>query len=196
LIGASNTILREKGSAYEFTPWREVPTGEEGRLFGRPTGTPAYRIEYPIAKLRGDEYLEDTAVRPALQVLADPRFATANAEMLKAHEEYRRGRYPEALTACSSAFESVLKTICTAKGWTFNPDKDACAALVKACKDNGLFPGFYQPIFEATGTIRNKLGSAHGKGPAPLYQVRKEDVEHALQVTAAHIVLLVGRAQL
>jgi hypothetical protein len=190
-----NAIFRQEGIGYELTPWREVEVGE-GRLFGRSTRGPAIRIEYPTIRTRGEEALEEAVVRPALQVLADPRFATANAEMLKAHQHHRKGEDADAITACGCAFESVLKTICSIKGWRYDADKDACAALVKACRDNGLFPPFYAPIFEATGTIRNKLGDAHGKGPTPLYTVTKEHVEHAIQVTSAHIVLLVNLAQL
>jgi hypothetical protein len=142
------------------------------------------------------EYIEETAIRPALQALTDPRFATANEEMKKAFEHQRKGDSNEdAITACGRAFESVLKTICEIKNWNYVADKDACAALIKACQDHNLFPGFYAPIFQATGTIRNKLG-AHGKGPTPLYKVEKAHVEHAIQLTTAHIVLLVGLAKL
>jgi hypothetical protein len=190
-----NSIFREEGAGYELTPWRVVACGE-GSLFGRPTGYPASRIVFPIIKKRGEEVLEEAAVRPALQVLADSRFATANAEMNKAHQHHRKGEDDDAITACGCAFESVLKTICAIKGWTYDANRAGCADLVKVCKDNGLFEGFYVPIFEATGTIRNKLGDAHGKGPRPLYAVKREHVEHAIQVTSAHIVLLVGLANL
>src|SRR4051794_21857001 len=64
----------------------------------------------------------------------------------------------------------------------------------KACNANGLFPPFYAPIFEAVGTIRNKMGDAHGRGPTPLYAVAKEHADHMLQMTSAHITLLVRLA--
>jgi hypothetical protein len=47
---------------------------------------------------------------------------------------YRRGRYADALTSCGSAFESVLKTICTAKKWLYNPDKAMCPALLRTAE--------------------------------------------------------------
>src|SRR5262245_13749530 len=178
-----NTILREEGIGYEFTPWRVARAGT-ANLYGHEL--PAYYTDYPQARKRGEEYLEETAVRPCLQALADPRFATANDELMTAFQAARKGEDDDAITACGAAFETVLKTICTVKGWAYDPHKYGCADLVKVCKDNDLFPGFYAPIFGATGTIRNKLGDAHGKGPAPLYEVGPANVEHAIQLTCAH----------
>lgn len=145
---------------------------------------------------KNKQFSHETTIRPCLEFLADPRFHTANAEMLKAHDDYRKGDYADAITSCGSAFESVLKTICDHHSWAYDPDKDTCSKLVGICRDNGLFPPFYAPIFEATGTIRNKLGDAHGRGPTPIYAIRKEHVDHMIQITSAHILLLVELAKL
>jgi hypothetical protein len=191
-----NAILREEAVGYELTPWTES-IGEPVKLPApRKTGARYLNIEYPRVVELDDLHQHESIVRPCLQLLTDRRFHTANAEMLKAHEEYRRGHLPDAITVCGAAFESVLKTICALKNWPFDPDKDTCSDLVKICKDQGLFAPFYAPIFLATGTVRNKLGDAHGRGPKPLYQVDREHVQHLLQMTSAHIVLLVGLAKL
>jgi hypothetical protein len=90
----------------------------------------------------------------------------------------------------------VLKTICDLQGWRYDPDKDTCARLVKICKENGLFPPLYEAILVGTGTIRNKLGDAHGRGPNPVHQASQEQAAHMIQMTSAHITLLVGLAKL
>jgi hypothetical protein len=195
-VEAINAVFHEEAIGYELTAWREIATGEPATLDGRiiPNGV-SLRIEHPQIIKKDEQYTHSEIVQPCLAALGHPKLATANAEMLTALEEYRFGKYADALTSCGSAFESVLKTICQHFGWTFDPDKDTCSKLVSICRDNGLFPPFYAPIFEATGTIRNKLGDAHGRGPAPMYAVGKEHVDHMIQMTAAHIVLLVGLAK-
>lgn len=196
-VEAINAVLHEEAIGYELTAWREIETGEPAKLFGRTISSgKSYRIEYPQIVKKDEQFTHEEIVRPCLIALGHPKLETANAEMLAALEEYRAGKYADALTSCGSSFESVLKTICNHFGWTFDPDKDACAKLVAVCRENGLFPPFYAPIFEATGTIRNKLGDAHGRGPTPMYAVGKEHVDHMIQMTAAHIVLLVGLAKL
>jgi hypothetical protein len=196
-VEAVNAVLHEDAIGYELTAWREIETDEPAKLFGRIIGSgKSFKIEYPRIIKKGDQYTHAEIVQPCLVALGHPKLSTANAEMLAAMEEYRAAKYADALTSCGSAFESVLKTICQHFAWPFDPDKDTCSKLVGICRDNGLFPPFYSPIFEATGTIRNKLGDAHGRGPAPMYAVGKEHVDHMIQMTAAHIVLLVGLAKL
>lgn len=195
-VDAINRIFEEDSIGYELTPLVEIPV-EGGTLFGRRSpGMKSYRIEPPRVIRKDEKLLHSQAVQPCLQVLSDPRFATANTELLKAFEDARKGRYADAITSCGSAFESVLKTICDQKGWPHDPDKDTCSKLLEACKDNGLFPPFYKPLFEATGTIRNKLGDAHGRGPSPQYAPSKEFAEHMLHQTCSHVVLLVSLAKI
>ncbi len=191
-----NSILRECGIGYEFTPWVEHLGKKIDMGPGTASGARELHIEYPRAVKLDHLHQHEATVRPCLHILSDLRFQTANAEMLKAHDDYRHGRYDDAITSCGAAFESTLKTICSLKGWTFDADRDACSQLVSICRANGLFPGYYAPIFEATGTIRNKLSDAHGRGPTPQYTVGKEHVQHVLQMTSAHIILLVALAKL
>lgn len=196
-VEAINAVLHEEAIGYELTAWREIETGEPVKLLGRTISSgKSIKIEYPRIINKSDQYTHTEIVQPCLVALGHPKLSTANNEMLAALEEYRAGKYADAVTSCGSAFESVLKTICQHFGWSFDPDKDTCSKLVGICRENGLFPPFYSPILEATGTIRNKLGDAHGRGPAPLYSVGKEHVDHMIQMTAAHIVLLVGLAKL
>lgn len=195
-VDAVNTIFREEAIGYDLSPLVRHESDEPGFLFGRRIGGKALRFDFPKFVRKDENLLHEQTVRPCLEVLSNPKLRIANAEMLKAHTDYRKGNYADAITACGSAFESVLKTICDHHGWSYDSDKDTCSKLVSICRDNGLFPPFYAPIFEATGTIRNKLGDAHGRGPAPMYAVVKENVDHMIQMTSAHIILLVGIANL
>lgn len=195
-VDAVNTIFREDAIGYELSPLVQRETNEPAFLHGRRLSGKTIRFDFPKFVRKDESLLHEQSVRPCLEVLGNPKFSTANAEMLKAHEDYRKGNYPDSITACGSAFESVLKTICDHHGWPYDPDKDTCVKLVNTCREKGLFPPFYTPIFDATGTIRNKLGDAHGRGPVPMFAVGKEHVDHMIQMTSAHIVLIVGLAKL
>jgi hypothetical protein len=55
---------------------------------------------------------------------------------------------------------------------------------------------FYKSILEGVGTIRNKMGDAHGRGSSPGHAATRELAEHMLHLTASNIVLLIALAQL
>lgn len=189
-----NEVFRECGIRFELTPFVETETERPGRLFGFPSGK-EIDVQYPKAIVKDDEYLHQKAVAPCLDILRHQRFRVANEEILKAEEHYRVGNYDDAILNAGKAFETVLKTICDEKGWVYDKDRDTVSKLVAICRDKGLFPGFYVPIFEAAGTVRNKLGG-HGKGPTPLYAVERHHVEHAMHVTCSHILFLIRMAGL
>lgn len=186
-----NAVFREEGIGYELTAYNgpQMAYGEV-RLALPP------EEDLPRVIRRDHQLLHQEVIEPALQLLRNPALGVANDEMLRAHAALRAGEHEDAITLCGSAFESVLKTICDLKKWPYDPDRDTCSKLVAICKDHGLFPSFYAPIFEATGTIRNKLGDAHGRGPKPMHTVTKEQADHAVQMTSAHILLLAWLAKM
>ena len=110
------------------------------------------------------------------------------------------GHYKECLNECLKAFESVMKTICTRRGWSFQTT-DTAKSLIGTCFSNDLFPDFMQSHFtgirsaleSGIPTLRNKLGG-HGQGmtavPVPSYIA-----EYLLHETATTIVLFMNAAE-
>jgi len=145
---------------------------------------------------KDEELLHSGTVKPCLAALSDPRFATAYQELTAAFEEYRKDKWADCITDAGAAVESVLKTICTHKKWPYDPNRDTCSTLLEICRSKGLFHPFYRPILEGTATIRNKVGDAHGKGPAPEFKATKELADHMIYTSATNIVLLVSLAKL
>ena len=190
-VDSINEIFQDASIGYELSKCQMVRTGKRGRFAGE-----VAEYKQPRIIRKDNQSVHEDTVKPSLDALANPIFSTANSEILAAHEKYREGKYEDCITSCGSAFESVLKTVCEQLGWGFNADKDTCSKLVGVCKDNGLFPPFYAPIFEAVGTIRNKLGDAHGRGPTPLYSVKKEHADHMIHIVSAHILLVIRLADL
>jgi hypothetical protein len=180
-----NQVLEEENVGYELTPFRNVPTGPD-----------TYRIVLPEAVKKDEKTLHKEAVKPCLQVLGDSRFASPLSELMKAFEEYKKREYGDAITDAGAAFESVLKTICTIKGWPYDANKDTCSALLEHCREHGLFHPFYRSVLEGVATIRNKVGDAHGKGPNPEFVATKELADHMLYTVCTNINLVVTLAQL
>ena len=143
------------------------------------------------------EYVHAEAVKPALHLLLAPEFAGANDEFLRAHTHYRDGKHKEAINEALKAFESTLKSICTLRGWPYDPDKDTAKKLLDIVMNNGLIPEFLKTSFagirsvlEATvPTVRSRT-SAHGQGPVPK-DVPAYFAAYVLHVTASSIVFLV-----
>lgn len=142
------------------------------------------------------ELVHAEAVKPALIVLRQKGFASAQSEFLAAHAHYRSGKNSEALVEAYKAFESTMKIICTKRKWNFDKAKGA-AELVKVCLDKGLIPPYWQSHFSglrsilesAIPTPRNKQGG-HGAGAQPVHKPPDELVAYVLHVTAATMLFL------
>ena len=154
-----------------------------------------YQFHPPHVIRVDSELLHAEVVNPALRLLDQARYAGAQEEFLKAHEQYRKKEAKEALNNCLKAFESLMKAICTQRNWSI--DKNATAkTLIKTCLDNGLIPTFWQSHYASLRSLlessvptgRNKLGG-HGQGSQPV-AVPDHLVAYMLHMTAAAIVFL------
>lgn len=143
------------------------------------------------------ELIHNEAVKPALVVLRQRGYENAENEFLSAHEHYRAGNYSEALIECCKAFESVMKIICTKRGWTFDPTKATAKPLIDVCLSNGLIPPYWQNHFtglrqmleNGIPTPRNKQ-AGHGAGAAAANDPSAELTSYVLHMTAATILFL------
>jgi hypothetical protein len=132
--------------------------------------------------------VHENVVRPALALLAHPDLATANQEYLEAWEDFKNSDYNGCILECGKAFESVMKIICTKKGWTFNQTDTAKPLMETIIRESGMPPFFKDPLM-LIATMRNKF-SAHGAGAAPT-NVPIHIARYALNATASAILLLV-----
>lgn len=195
-VDAINAIFEEENIGYELTPIRQIED-PDATLFGRRSpGMKAYRLELPEIIRKDEMRLHKDVVKPCLHILSDSRFSVANDELLDAFEKLGQRKYADAITSAGSAFETVMKTILTLKGWHYDTGRDTCSDLVTHLKSNGLVFPFYATLLTASGTVRNKLGDAHGKGPAPEFTAEKEHAEHMLYFCCLNIVFLITLAKL
>lgn len=197
LVDEINQIFRQTDIGYYFTPFIEhEKETEDWILPGWKKKGIATEYEYPKAIRSADALIQQSITEPTLTLLSDARLKVANSEMLQAQKALRAGEYDDAITLTGSAFESLLKTICDIKNWDYDKDRDTCSTLIGICRKNALFPPFYSTSFESIGTIRNKLGDAHGRGPIRTNTAQLEHAEHMLNLTSASMLFLARLAGL
>lgn len=156
-----------------------------------------YRFENNQIVRIDSTYVHAEIVRPAMTLLADPAYAGANQEYLKAHEHYRQGEFSACVVECRKAFESVMKIICEKRGWAVATPPVA-KSLISACLANKLVPQHSETqlnglkmVLESGATLAsNKPGGGHGQGTASL-PVPQYVASYTLHTTAANILFLI-----
>jgi hypothetical protein len=142
------------------------------------------------------QVLHSQAVKPALVLLADARFAGAQDEFLSAHAHYRADEHEDAIVDANRAFESTMKAICDNRGWEYQQGVRA-SDLVGVIRRNGLLPDYLDQSFDqliatlrsGLPRVRNEAGG-HGQGAVPR-ETPGYIAGYALHLAAANIVLLV-----
>jgi hypothetical protein len=117
-------------------------------------------------------------------------------EFRVAFEHYTHKRYKEAIAEASKAFESTMKAICAARGWTHPPNATA-KPLIDVIFSKGLIPtellshftGLRSAMESGLPTLANST-SRHGQG-AVTKTVPAHFAAYALHLTASNIVFLV-----
>lgn len=153
-------------------------------------------------------------VKPALNLLYEEEFTSANEEFLLAHRYYKEGcskgdpsaDFKNAIINCNKAFESTMKIICENKSdlVTRYNSKHAANDLINDLIEAKIIPkhlennfhgiknmlkGLISSLENGLPVIRNKVG--HGQGTEEEW-VSEEFVTYAINLTATNIVLLIN----
>jgi hypothetical protein len=188
LVDAINEILKIENEPYQLTPIVKREE-ERPRLGPLPSGKTIRAVAWPKVVRNDEEVTYAEAISPALTVLSGPEYEAANLEFRRALDDYRKGDYDDCLAKCGSAFESVLKVLCSQNGWPFSPNDTAAPLLKTVIGQTNLASFFEQPLI-IIATLRNKLSAAHGGGTS-IRSVERHVAQYAITSTAAAIVLLV-----
>lgn len=195
IVAEINELFASENIGYELTEIVKEEVVEpvnEYPFFGR-EGKVIKTIAYPQVIRKDDQVVHTTIIMPALNLLSEPKYKTANQEYLEALEDYRKGDYGDCLTKCGSAFESVMKIICENKKWQYKQTDTASVLLPTIINQSGLESFFEQPLI-IIATLRNRLSKSHGAGIAPK-EVTQNYARYALNSTAAAIVFLVNETK-
>lgn len=157
--------------------------------------------EYDGEIIRVDsELVHAEAVKPALELLREKRYAGPEQEFRAAYEHYRNGKNKEAVTEAAKAFESTMKVILAERGWAHSAT-DTATKLIAALYEHKLIPNYWQNAMAGLRTLlesaiptpRNK-SSAHGQG-VDMTTIPDYITGYVLHMTAATIVFLVKAEQ-
>jgi hypothetical protein len=155
-----------------------------------------YRYEDEKLFRIDNEQTHQQITRPALQLLADPRFKGADDEFRAAHDHYKAGEYKDCAVDALNALESTMKTICDLKKWSY-PQGARSSDLLKILRREGLFPEFAEQSFDqlvatlksGLPSLRNETGG-HGQGAKPVV-VPEYVATYAVNLAASKIRFLV-----
>jgi hypothetical protein len=124
--------------------------------------------------------IHELAVEPAMVLLAEQKYANADAEFRRALECYRSGHWRDAITNANAAFESVLK-IATGRS------SGTAGSLIADTRQQGLIPAYgeaaaenLEKLMNLVPAIRGQQGSSHGLGDRAM-----EADEHLAQLVVA-----------
>lgn len=147
-------------------------------------------IGFPQVIRRDDRVVHAMAIAPALTLLTDASFTSADREFREALVDYRKGDYGDCLVKCGSSFESVMKILCHRKGWAYQESDTASTLLRTILARTDLDTFFEQPLL-LIATLRNRLSKGHGAGTGERI-VPRHVAGFAINATASAILLLVS----
>lgn len=145
--------------------------------------------QYPQIIRRENFALHNTAIGPVLSFLTNPALSEANKEFLEALEDYREAQYSDCIVKCGSSLESVLKVICEHQKWPYRQNDTAGILLQNVIPKTNLDTSFQQQLL-VVPTIRNRYGSAHGRGTETI-ETPAHIARYVLNATGSSILLLV-----
>ncbi len=195
IVAELNELLASESLGYVVTEMvkEEVIELVAGPPFnGRPQRV-IKTVSYPIIIRKDNQVTHANIVKPALQLLTEPKYKSANDEYLKALDDYRKGDFGDCLTKCCSAFESVMKVLCDSKGWPYK-QIDTASTLIRIIIQNTHLDAFFEQPLVLVATLRNKLSTSHGAG-TQIRAVSQNLARFALNATASAIILLINEAK-
>ncbi len=187
LVNAINDLFLADDLPYAVTPF--VWETQKQLFYGQECDARVI-ASYPRVIRRDDQVTHAWAIEPALTLLRDKQFTSANKEFLEALEDYRKSDYGDCLTKCGSAFESTMKIICDRKGWPYSQDDSARTLLLTVLRGSQLEQNHFEQPLLNIATLRNKLSKAHGAGTQQR-TIPQHVAKYAINATAAALLLLV-----
>ncbi|WP_279086566.1 hypothetical protein [Bacteroides acidifaciens] len=160
-----------------------------------------YQFENGYLVRLDSTYMHSEVVKPAISLLSNDKFKGALDEYMKAHRYYKNSDNSACLNECLKAFESTMKIICKAKGWSYS-EKDTASGLIATCFENKLIPSYMQNQFNSlrvllgsgVPTNRNK-NSGHGQG-SEIRNIPASLARYTLNLAGSNIIFLIEQSGL
>ena len=180
-VGTLNLVLGQFSSPYLLTPFAYDKCSSRG------TADRWVVTAYPKAYLRQSGVVEQEVIFPALTLLSDPAYATANDDFRKALERQRSGDFDGVATSCVATLEAVIKVTASKRGFELRR-RSALKALAQSFFAKArISSGFQKPI-DFLADSRNEEGDAHGHESKP--SITRSHAAFLIGLTASFVPLL------
>lgn len=191
IISDINYVFQQDGILFKLTSYVEE-WNEDNSDPRIPNALVSKRtiIAYPQVIAKDDDFTYSEIINPTLDVLKDKRFSNANKEFLEALEHYKNRRYKESITSCCSSVESTIKMIFKIKNLEYNTNSTLSPLIDQLSKKTNLYD-WLKSVLISPATIRNKLGSSHGKGDNNIV-TNREEARYQINITASEIIFLIN----
>lgn len=180
LVEDVNLIFTIENIKFELTKYKEYRIEEDN-------WSKLESTTYPQIICKENIFINSEIIDPAIELLMDDRFKSANNEFLEGLEHYKNKRYKESIASSCCALESVMKIVSSINKWRYN-DNATGLPLIKNIIENSQSPNWYEGIISPTLTIRNKLGP-HGKGTNQI-NATKVQAQLQMNLVASQIIFL------
>jgi len=185
-----NYIFEQDKVQFQLTNYVVEWKDEQGQnIYGMSGGKIRSIIAYPQIISKDDDFTYSEMIKPTLELLKDNRFNNANKEFLEALEHYKIKNYKESITSCCSSIESTMKVLCKIRKWEYK-ENSTLNPLLLFIVEKGELPKWYENMLIIPATIRNKIGSSHGKGDQNIIASRNQ-ARYQINIAAAEIIFLI-----
>lgn len=141
-----------------------------------------------------EEVEAERLIVPAFRILKRHKLNVASEYLSRSFDYLEDGNYEEAVTSAFKAFESVLESVLTKCGISFNK-KDTTARKIDLLTSNGLYPSYLESsvqslnnLLKAPNSVRNNE-SGHGSSKAKDIKVCM--VQYEIDMVTSSILFLV-----
>lgn len=159
-VDGLNLALDRRSSPYLLTRYADIREEYDDGPF-QPFNAGVSTSAYPQAYLKQSQPVQQHAIEPALQLLADPAYTAANDDFLKALNRQRRGDYDGVLTACAATLEGAIKAAAQQRGWAIK-GKGLGTVFQSFASKTKTVPDQLKAVVNFIHQRRSKAGDAHG----------------------------------
>lgn len=159
-VDGLNLALDRRASPYLLTRYAHIREEYDDGPF-QPVNAIVSTSAYPKAYLKQSQPVQQHAIEPALQLLADPAYTAANDDFLKALHRQRMGDYDGVLTACAATLEGAIKAAAQQRGWTIK-GKGLGTDFQSFASRTATVPDQLKTVVNFIHQRRSKAGDAHG----------------------------------
>ena len=184
-VDAVNRVLEEYDSPYLLTRHAVRVTIDTSRY-----GVEAHHVHYdalPQAYLKQDTIAQREAIEPALDIFADPAYASPAGDFRKALSRYRSGDYDGCVTSCAAAVEGTIKVAAARLKWK-SVKGDGLGRLAQSFVSKSSMSDALETLFRPLAVYRSTNADAHGQ--VDRHQTSQELARYFIAHAASLIVLV------